>query len=127
MPYDVSLPVERVNLAALTERLRATLGDDAITGATTARGMVRVHFVKPPTLDEQRLVQGIVAEHDPDELTGEQRAALERQQAEADARPKALAALGDLTANWGKLTETQKADCMRQALVWLMLREMARD
>jgi hypothetical protein len=81
---SVDLPV--VNPPALDAALRAALGD-RITGLSTGRGVVHVHFVGPATADEQARAREIIAAHDPDALTDAQRAAAER-----------LALLADLEA-----------------------------
>jgi hypothetical protein len=73
---SVDLPV--VNPPALDAALRAALGD-RITGLSTGRGVVHVHFVGPATADEQARARAIIAAHDPDALTDAQRAAVERQ------------------------------------------------
>lgn len=76
---DIIIPRAFVNVEALDEQLRATLGG-VITGFSLANGQVTLHLVERATPVQIESARSIAVNHDPAVLSPSQQAALIRRQ-----------------------------------------------
>lgn len=136
--FKYPLGTKAVNLAALTESLRAA-GGAAFCGVSQGgTGELVALFTDTPAAEQLAAVDGVFDAHDAAALTPEQAAEVTRQQAETAARPVAVQALGaynaamaDLTDNWAGLTAGARLEAVRVGVIvalrlvrWLVARTL---
>lgn len=113
---DIEFAVGAANIPLLDQELRAELGK-AMSGVSYTHGVLRVHFVNPPTSGQRLQAEGVIAAHDPDALTPGQAQARQQEQV-------ALQAMTDLAENWKALTTEQQLEAVRSVILALAGREL---